>query len=636
MKVAAATAMTLVVIAEATFAGDANLGEVFVTASRTEQSLDTVNASVEVISADRIATFAGRSLTEVLQYATGVLAKDSGSTSSFSLRGQDSDKTLILVDGLKRTEKYVGANLNNIQLEDVERIEIVRGPMSALYGSDALGGVINIITRAPRRGQEYGIRAMMGQTGDNQRETAVLGGFGNWGGEILGHRISFEAKRRESYRMPASDPRSTDINNEDRRFLTYRGDLKTFAGTFDWGVELVRQDDDGVGISRTNSTYRRIEKEDRDFVQAGYRGRVGAGQLSTRFAYGESDAVVNRGTATNETTLLKQAQFEGQYAFEPLSNHLLVAGYAYRQDDADISTNIRRVEREVNALFAQDSWIFRPDADLTVGIRRDEYSDFGGKTTPRLALAWRPGPWTFRAGLGQGFKAPSLLNLYMTSIIRGRYDLRGNPNLKPEESTSAEIAAGYRFDRGSAELVAHRSKVTNLIVSTPTGERGPGCGTTPTPATSCQIQEYRNVGEARISGAEFSGRVDLTDTLAALGSIEYLDARDAATGARLTDRPRWAAKLGAQWHDGPWQIDFRVRHTRDWWAADPAVLNGTPFNSRYTTAAIRVAHALSKGHQIFGGIDNIADSGVPANQTSRGTPDDPGARFFYVGYRGRF
>lgn len=636
MKMKAVAAAVLALAGTGALAEEAQLKDVFVTAARTEQSLDAVNASVQVVSAEQIKTFSGRSLTEVLQYTTGALVRDGGSSSSFSLRGQDADKTLILVDGLRRTEKYAGSNLNNIQLEDVERIEIVRGPMSALYGSDALGGVVNIITRAPRSAIGAGLRLMVGQTGDNQRDTVILGGHGNWGDEQIGHRISFEAKRRDSYRMPASDSRITDLNNEDRNFLAYRGDLKSELGKFNWNVELARQDDDGVGLGRTGSTYKKIEKEDRDFAQVGYRGRIGPGDLSVSAGYGKSDASVNRGTATNETTLFKQTQLDSQYSFAPGKDHLLVAGYAYRRDDVDISTNSRRAERDTNALFAQDSWFFLPDADLTLGLRRDEYSDFGGKTTPRLALAWRPGPWTFRGGMGQGFKAPSLLNLYMTSIIRGRYDLRGNPDLQPEKSTSAELASAYQFEHGQVELVAHHTKVTDLIVSTPTGERGPGCGTTPTADTSCQIQEYRNVGKATIAGIELSGKYQLTDAWQTRGSLEYLDARDDATDVRLTDRPRWVAKVAVQWHAGAWQADLRVRHARDWYAADPALVSGTPFNSDYTVASVRLGYAIDRLGEVFIGLDNIADSAVPANQTSRGTPDDPGARFFYAGFVARF
>lgn len=616
-------------------AQEAEMKNVFVTAARSEQNVDAVNASVEVIPAEKIRSFAGRSLSEVLQFATGTLVKDSGSSSSFSLRGQDSDKTLILVDGLRRTEKYAGANLNNIQLEDVERIEIVRGPMSALYGSDALGGVINIITRGSQKGTDAGIRVMAGKTGDNQRGTTIVGGFGNWSDGQSGHRISFETKRRDQFRLPSSDSRTTDLNNEQRDFLTYRGDVKTTLGRFDWGVELARQDDDGVGLTRTNTTYKKIEKDDRDFVHGGFRGRVGEGELAVRLGYGVSNSSVNRGTTLNETTRFKQSQLDSQYTFEPIKDHLTTLGYAYRQDDVDISTNIRPVVRDTNAFFLQNSWAFQRDADLTIGLRQDDYSDFGGKLTPRIALAWRPGRWTFRGGLAQAFKAPSLLNLHMASIIRGRFDLRGNPNLKPEESVSAEFATAYRFDRGQIEVAAHQSNVTNLIASIPTGARGPGCGAVPAPATSCQIQEYRNVNKATIKGVETSGNYQITNTWRFDGGLEYLNARDGTTDAQLPDRPKWVSKLALRWQSGVWQVDTRLRHIVDWYASDPAVQNGPNFNSNYTTASLRVAYAMTKKNEVFVGIDNLADRQMPANQTSRGTPDDPGARFIYVGINTR-
>ena len=120
--------------------------QIMVTASRVEQAVVDVNASVQVITADQLKAYSGRSLSEVLQFATGTIVRDLGSSSSISIRGFENGHTLLLVNGLRRTEKYAGSNVNNIALENVERIEIVRGPMSSLYGSEALGGVINIIT----------------------------------------------------------------------------------------------------------------------------------------------------------------------------------------------------------------------------------------------------------------------------------------------------------------------------------------------------------------------------------------------------------------------------------------------------------------------------------------------------------
>jgi outer membrane receptor for ferrienterochelin and colicins len=177
--------------------------------------------------------------------------------------------------------------------------------------------------------------------------------------------------------------------------------------------------------------------------------------------------------------------------------------------------------------------------------------------------------------------------------------------------------------------------VTNLISSIPTGARGPGCGAVPTPATSCQIQEYRNVNKATIKGVETSGNYQITTTWRIDGGLEYMNARDGTTDALLPDRPKWVSKLALHWQSGAWQVDTRLRHVADWYAADPAVVNGPNFNSNYTTASLRVAYAVTKNNEVFAGIDNLANRLMPVNQTSRGTPDDPGARFIYVGLNSR-
>jgi outer membrane receptor for ferrienterochelin and colicins len=224
----------------------------------------------------------------------------------------------------------------------------------------------------------------------------------------------------------------------------------------------------------------------------------------------------------------------------------------------------------------------------------------------------------------------------MTSILRGRYDLRGNPDLQPEESTSGELAVGHRFERGRVEVVAHRAHVSNLIASVPTGARGPGCGATPTPDTSCQIQAYRNVGKAVVQGVEASGQYRLADSWSLEGALEYLNARDGNSNARLTDRPTWLGKLALRWRRDRWQADLRLRHTHHWYAADPALVGGLPFTSNYTVSALRLAYGLDAHSELHFGVDNLANRLPPANQTSRGTPDDPGARFIYAGYAGRF
>lgn len=597
------------------------LPEVFVTATRNEQAMEAVNASVQAIGRKEIQKFSGRSITEVLQYATSVYVKDSGSSSSVSIRGFDSSQTLVLVDGLKRTEKYTGTNLNNIQLEDIERIEIVRGPMSALYGADALGGIVNIITRKPQGKTEYGVHASYGQTGGGQRDSFILGGFANFGTQSLAHRFSFEAKRREPYTLSTSNQRTTDLNREKRTFAGYQGSTQTASGKLNWGVELANQNDDGRGLTAALVPYQKIENEDRYNILAGYKQEISDGVMELKGSFGRSDASVNRGTAVNETTLFKETQIEGQYTFEPLSQNIATAGYAYRRDDADISTNTSKALRNVNAVFAQDQWKFAQAWDMTIGIRQDRYSDFGNKTTPRLALAWQQGDLILRGGYGKGFKAPSLLTMYMKSIRRGQFLIRGNPNLKPEESASSELAATYLLTRGRVEVVAHSSDIKNLIVSYRNGSCGPGC----------TYSDYKNEDQVKIKGVETALIWQGTDAIRFDGGVDYLDAFNAITKARLADRARWGARAGTHYSGAEWNGDLRLRYVRDFYAANPLVTGGASYNSSNTIISLRVGYGLSKSTEMFAGIDNLFDRAVPINMSSRGAPDDPGARYFYLG-----
>lgn len=596
------------------------LPEVFVTATRHEQAVSSVNASVQAIGRKEIQRFSGRSISEVLQFATGVSIRDTGSSSGVSIRGFDAAQTLVLVDGLKRTEKYAGTNLNNIQLEDIERIEIVRGPMSALYGADALGGVINIITRKPQGKPEYGIRASYGATEDGQRASALLGAYANFGDQALAHRFSFEAKRRDPYTLSTSNQTTTDLNRENRTFAGYQGSAQIGSGKIEWGGELANQDDSGQGLTGALKPYSKIEKEDRYFGFVGYKGYLADGLLDIKGAYGKSDASVNRGTVANETTLFKETQLEGQYTFEPASQHMTSVGYAYRKDDADISTNSQKALRNVNAIFAQDQWQFASAWNLNFGIRQDDYSDFGAKVTPRLALAWQEGNLMLRGGYGKGFKAPSLLTMYMTAIRRGTNLIRGNPNLKPEESTSTELAAAYQLPSGRIEIVAHSSDVTNLITSYSTGI---SCG------VGCTYTDYRNESSAKIKGVETSVAWQSSDWLRFDGGIDYLDATNAITGLRLPDRARLAARAGAHYLDGDWNGDLRLRYVGGFYSGAPA------YNSTNTITSIRVGYALNRATELFTGVDNLFDRIAPANMNFRGTPDDPGARYFYVGISAR-
>lgn len=604
----------------------AGLDEVIVSATRTEQPVEDVNASVQVISRESIERFSGRSVAEVLQFATGMLVRDTGSSANVSLRGFDSGHTLILVDGMRRTEKYAGSNVNNLSLEDIERIEIVRGPMSALYGSEALGGVINIITRRAMDRPPTQAKLTLGGTGDGQRETALLHLSSGWASPRTRHRVGLEAKYREPFRVD-KDSVDTDLREENRLFLNYDGRFTLDTGA-DMGLtlEYVEQDDKGVGLDRFGNPYDQLERETRYFVGGSYSDVVGAGLLDVNLGYGTSSATVNRGTAEDETTDFDQYQSELTYAWEAFEGHFFNVGAGYRYDDVEISTLSGAVDREVTHLFAQDQWSITDTVELTLGGRYDNYSDFGDTFNPRATLAWRPGDWGFRVSHGTGFRAPTLLNLYMQDMVRGAFLIRGNEDLKPEKSVTTEAAVTYRFRQGRVELIVHDSRLRDLVASQATGDLVNG---------RTELV-YQNVDKATIRGAELLMDLMPSDVSRIHFGAEYIDARDTTLDERLTDRPRWQARIGASRHFGRTAIEFRVRHLEDFWAPDPGIPDAENYNSRFTTTSLHLDHRFSSSISLFGGVDNLFDRKMPDNMAFRGTPDDPGARYYYAGIKGTF
>ncbi|SCZ67023.1 TonB-dependent receptor plug domain-containing protein [Thiohalomonas denitrificans] len=595
---------------------------IMVTATRTEQAVEDVNASVEVIDRAQIESFSGDSVTEILESATGVDIAERGNETRVSLRGMNSDQTLILVDGLRRTDKASGSVITNIQVEDIERIEIVRGPMSALYGSDAMGGVINIITAKPEAGTRYGFDLTLGATDDNQRETAILGGYLNWNTGRAGHRLSFEGKNRGDYRTDEDNP-DTDQREEERQSVAYRGRYAlNDSDEVHWGIEYAEQDDEGVGLDTRGNPVDMIETEERHHLSLGYEALVAEGVAALDFGHGVSDSTSDKGTSNPDDTTSTKDEVQLQYTFWPTSAHTTNVGYGFVGEEFDSTAIAGSEDREVNSAFFQDQWAMLEQVDLTVGARYDDYSDFGNATSPNLSLAWRPGPWTLRAGYGEAFRAPTMMELYADYSLAQK-DRIGNPDLDAETSRTVEAALARRFGRGNIELVVYRTEVDDLIQK---------YFVKPTPR---RIESFQNIDSAEIDGIELSWRFRPAGTWQINGSVEYLDAEDADIGEPLDHRADLTAKLDGSVRFGPTTYRLRVNHTHDYLGND-GISSLDSYYSNFTSVDFRLDYQLSRQHGLFFGIDNLFDETVPDNMQAGGAPSDPGARYFYTGYRSRF
>jgi outer membrane receptor for ferrienterochelin and colicins len=601
---------------------------IVVTAGRREQPISDVQASVEVISSDEIQTFTGASVTEVLRQSVGVDARTSGANSTIAVRGQipnAGSAVLFLFDGLPRTGKFGNVNLNNFPVEDVERIEIIRGPMSALYGANASGGVINVITKAAGEGAPLSVRVLGGTTlsdAGEGRETVSIGASANFSTGEVGHRVSLDWRKAKPYRFDDTVG-VDDLSGIDHLSLTYSGAANTGeTGRLRWTVEAYAQDDRSDGRTTTGTAFERFEQEDRYYGSLGYDVDLGPGSLALEASYGFSDGKVNRSfPGPDETTEYTQSLVQGRY-FLPLGSHNLLFGAGAQTDEIDVSI-LTEVGEETNLFaFVQDEWDISDRIKLIAGLRVDDFDAFGSQVVPRLSIGSRGNGFTWRAGYGEAFRAPSVLEQY-SRFTRGRFLITGSPDIEPEESKTWEAAIGWRGTKGNVELVYHDTEITNLIQAAPNGQVSGGL----------LVFAYQNIQEADISGVELAGNYDLGGGFAIDASYEYLDATDGLTGARLNGRARNTIKAALRWESGPWDMTLRGRHIGDLWGIDPVDRTRPAFASDYAVADLQIGYQLSPELALSFGVENIFDELTPLNWSSTGQIEDPAGRYAYLSLR---
>lgn len=612
----------------------ASLGTIVTTAASRAQPVEDVTASVQVISQEDLASYAGASVTKALTLATGVDARPLGSNSDVKIRGFSLMPGALLIDGLRRPSKYGSVNTNLIELENIDRIEVIRGPMSALYGADATGGAINILTRSPLldEGTHGRIHTSWGTTtAHRQRDTRLSGAAIAFGTGDVRHRVSVEQRNKGLFRQdPHASEGPADLNKLNQTFAAYEGGVRLGGDhQLRWQAEYMRQNDTGPGQQAgTGARYDAYEKEKRGFGALHYTGQVGPGTLDAAVAYGRSDGSTTRSYPIIETSDYRQLQSQLRYGME-VGNHFLLVGTGFTRDAIDININSQYGRRNNTYLLVQDEWKLPNDWQALLGLRYDRFSDFGSAVTPRASLQKTLGRWSTRVGYGEAYRAPTVVEQYST-FTRGTTLIVGNPELSAEKNRSWEAAVAYRGDTADAELVYHQSRIRDMIQTRAVSRL---------PSDPVQIRSrsaYVNVAAARMRGVELSGNWQLGGGWSLQGGWEYLDARDADTDQRITGIARQIARAGIRYVQGPWRVDVIGRYYLDFYAADPAARAGVPFDTNYGTLDLKAQYAWSRGLTLAVGMDNVFDRQQPVNFGARGSVIDPPVRFAYVSAEYRF
>ncbi len=543
--------------AKAQEAGGAAVEELVVTAAGYEQHIAQAPASISVVGREELAKRPFVTLEDAVRDLEGVSINgfDPNST-DIVVRGMPGEYTLIMVDGRRQsTRETMNRGSGGVQsglippLPAIERIELVRGPMATLYGADAMGGVVNIITRkVPEQLSGSitvgGILQEDGAHGDTDLADFWVGApfmDGRLGVQVYGglsNRDEDDIFYAAPFTQGANGLRNRNVGAKAAFLFTPEQSL-----TVEGGYNLLKYIET-PGLSTAPTSARLDEKHERTHFSATYEGAWEWGTTKLA-AYRENEELANRsnGVLQNKpdltnTTIDALATLPwgrntftvgGQYIFTK------VTGIA-AQDVVTFYPNVNEAKRESWALFVEDRLELTDDLVLTGGVRVDHYDQFGSHFTPRLYANYTVAPgWTVRAGVGQGFKAPTLRQTTaaycMTtgggSLVRG--PLCGNPDLDPETSTTAE--AGVRYDGAAGRafgVTLFHTKFKNKVVSFDSGLDDPRDPTRP-------LYVYDNVDRVQIQGLEITGAWPLRDDLTVTANYTYTDSERQGGGEPAFD-----------------------------------------------------------------------------------------------------
>ncbi|HEY7113134.1 MAG TPA: TonB-dependent receptor [Thermoanaerobaculia bacterium] len=518
--------------------------DVVVTATSIPAQETQVGSAVTVITRQEIERSEKGSVLELLRAVAGLDVVQSGppgSVTSLFTRGTNSTQTLVLVDGVRMNSPFfAGYDWSAMTTENIERIEIVRGPFSALYGSDAIGGVVQIFTRTASEGISGRATGEAGNQGQGQGSAFVSGGEGTFFGSGAYRYVAFDGDRPNTdWRQRTGEARVEARLSEGSRIAFEGGIIDGEVGN-----------PGPVGLP---STARGLFREER-LALPGSFALSDANQLDVLVAdvrskpgYRDVDGgFVSQTDAQTLQTRVSDTQHLGAHALTAFASW-----ERWKVDDAsNFGVNLDGQRTTLWGLGAQDTATFGAFT-VTAGVRYDRHSTFGDHWSPRATVLWlSPGAlWKIRASGGSGYRAPTIGELY--------YPFGANPNLKPESSISWEVGAERYVGGGRVEVSFFWNDLKDLIVydfATSTNE---------------------NVGRARTKGVEVGWRQTIVAALSADVTYTYLEAVNRDTGAALIRRPRHRASLGLDWRPiAGFDVAGRLLFTGDRPDNDP--LTGAP------------------------------------------------------------
>ncbi len=586
------------------YAAEETMSPVVVTATRTAESIDESLASVSVIEREEIESRQALSLVDVLRGVPGITISTNGGpgkATSVFIRGANEDQVLVLIDGVKVGSATLGTTaFENVPIDQIERIEIVRGPRSSLYGSEAIGGVIQIFTRkgggavspyvSLGGGSHRTYKALSGVTGGgtNARYNVSVSGINTDGFDtcrgdpLLGGCFTLEPDDDGYRNRSAAVSAGYRLRNGvelDLQVLRSRGD-NDFDGTFVNESELLQQ----VVATKLGLS-----------PSARWHVTLAAGRSRD-----ESENFLNGASQSRFDTERDTASFQND--IELGASHLLTLGVDQQDDRVDSTVNFPVTSRDNTGVFAQYQGTFGAQR-VWLAVRSDDNEQFGHETTGSLAWGRAVGRGTrMFLSYGTAFKAPTFNQLFFPGF--------GNPDLEPEKSKSLELGLNGKLTTGQWSLSLYQTIIDDLIAFDATF----------TPA---------NIDEARIRGVEAAVSTQIARWI--LGAtVTLLDPENRSAGSNrdndLARRPKESLRIDAQRVFGRFKFGATLYGQSE--SFDD--LANTRELAGFATLDLLIEYALHKDWTLGARVGNVFDKEF---ETAEFFNQDGRNIFFTLGYR---
>jgi outer membrane receptor for ferrienterochelin and colicins len=586
---------------------------VVVTGSRTEQILSEAVVATEVVTREQIEQSGAEDAAQALRALPGVQITETFRGAGVRMQGLDSEYVLVLVDGQRVVGRRDGVlDLSRIPAERIERIEVVKGAASALYGSDAIAGVVNVITRQPE--DPFSVE---GHVSYGSRNTAVASTSLGWKRERFTFGSNLGWHSTDGYDRDPTDAQ-TDGNK------VRQGDLDIDlaarpASAWKLGARGAYQLRDSQGVDQTGpATFdRRNLYEDASahlFVEhlpegrVKVRGNLAGAMLRDQYVLDQQGSDELDGFEESREIL---AQLDSQLDWLAGRRQLVSVGAEGSAEGMASPRLSRPGERYRLAVFAQDEVRIGPGDELAVvpSARVDLDSWFGVHPTPRLALRWDPLGWlALRSAAGQGFRAPTFkeMFLYFENPAAG-YQVEGDPDLVPETSFNLSLGAVVTPAGGTTLRVdGFHNQLTDMItigfLADATGE-------------SYQRWGYVNISDARTTGFEVAAAQAFGEVADIELSYGFLDSWDGENERPLDGRAPHRGTLSAGVAHPPWGLSGTVRAevvgtTRFYLDTDGDGVEDAVDADPYLDLGLRLQQVLWRERlTFFVGVDNLLDAG---------------------------